>query len=350
MARSFKFWGFLAFWATQITLILFLVIHIETRGKAWQITKTNLIKANSKVKKENQHLKGQITNLKKLNMNLRKYLEQYENTFLMLKDAAAECYQIESQFSISLPDELNQERFEIRQLYREWLAEKIRWDRYQQDQYKYILENSLEPQVIDSQSLNLENEENMEYFLEIEDALKLHKRLIRDVRSFHDEIKFQKKQSFAQQQYQLYDLKFKLNDPFAREAALADGLLQAMSALSTGIYQQEAVDVLDRVGEEFTRPIRQLYEQLQAAPEAHVPINHNFNIYMVYGKKLIAYSDALVQQSSISLAPSAFGELDFFSRRLSQSLFDLYQVGQSDIISSTHLDLEELERNIYSMD
>jgi hypothetical protein len=44
-----------------------------------------------------------------------------------------------------------------------------------------------------------------------------------------------------------------------------------------------------------------------------------------------------------------FLELDIFKRRLSQSFYDLYQVGLNETISSTHLDFEELERDIHSM-
>jgi hypothetical protein len=204
--------------------------------------------------------------------------------------------------------------------------------------------------VVDSQSLNLKNEENRKFFIDLEDALNLHNKFIRDVRLFHDEIQYQKKQFLAEQQYKLFDLKFKLDDPFAREAALTDGLLQAMSALSAGIYQHEATEVLNRIGKEFTRPIRQIYDHLQDSTDTPVPIHHNFNIYMVHGKKLIDYSDALVQQSSIPLAPSAFGELDFFSRQLLQTFFDLYQVGQSKTISSTHLDLGTLQQAIHAID
>ncbi len=60
------------------------------------------------------------------------------------------------------------------------------------------------------------------------------------------------------------------------------------------------------------------------------------------------YSDTLAQQSSITLGPSAFGELDFFNRRLSESLYDLYQVGQEEAINPTHLDLDELEQVLHS--
>jgi len=72
----------------------------------------------------------------------------------------------------------------------------------------------------------------------------------------------------------------------------------------------------------------------------------NPNIYIVYGKKLMDYSHALLHQSSIELVSSAYDELDFLTRRLPESFDALFQIGQNEGINSTHLDLEELERNI----
>jgi len=244
-----------------------------------------------------------------------------------------------------LPAGLTEERFEIRQLYRDLLAEKKRWDKYLLEQYADIIESTIEPRVEESQNLNLENEGNLDYFVELESGLALHRRLIRDVRLFHDELKYQKKQRYAAQQYELYDLKFQLG-PFARESALADALQQAMSALSAGIYQKEAVEVLDRVGAEFTRPIQQLNDQFYGTTESSDTTRYNYDLYTVYGKKLMDYSDSLARQSAVTLAPSAFGELDFFNRRMFESLYDLYKVGQDATIAPTDLDLNELERVI----
>jgi len=254
----------------------------------------------------------------------------------------------ESMFDYALPEELSEERFEIGLIYRKLQREKKLWDQYQQQQYKTILETTLEPTVLKSQHLNLENEENKKFFIELEAALKLHQRLIRDVRMFHDEIQFQNKQYHARQQYELYDLKFKLS-PFARESAMVDALQQALSALSVGIYQREAVEVIDRLGEAYTKPIRQLHEKLQNSTEPSIANDYNYDIFIVHGKKLLDYTDTLVQQSLISLEPSTLGELDIFKRRLSQSFYDLYQIGLNETISSTHLDFDELEQNIRSM-
>jgi hypothetical protein len=347
MSQIPKFWGILACMAALIAISLFLLNINGVREKAWQLVKPDLIAENASLKNENEILKNKIASLNKQNMSLKTYLEAYENNFIALKDAARNCYQIESMFPADLPEGLTEERFEIRQIFREMLSEKKRWDRYQQEQYKNVLESMAEPAVIEAQSLNLENEDNMEYFLELESALKLHKRLIRDVRLFHDEIQYQQRQLHAQQEYELYDLKFELG-PFARESALVDALQQAMSTLSAGIYQQEAVEVLDRIGDEFTKPIQQLYEQQQDTTESPVPIKYNYNLYTVYGKKLMDYSDSLAQQSSIALGPSAFGELDFFNRRLSDSLYDLYLVGQDEAIHPSHLDLDELEQVLHT--
>jgi hypothetical protein len=231
-------------------------------------------------------------------------------------------------------------------LYRQMRAEKNRWDRYQQEQYKSILADTVEPLDIDSRDLDLDHEGNLEHFLELESALKLHKRWIRDIRVFHDEIKFQKKQFYAQQPYALYDLKFELA-PFARELALVDALQQAMSALSAGIYVQEAAAVMDRIGEEFTKPIQQLSEQRMETSEASVELNYNYNFYTVFGKKLMDYADSLSRQSDITLGPSAFGELDFFSRRLSDSLYDLYLIGLYEAVDPNQLDVNELEQILH---
>ena len=349
MARSRKFWLILSGIATLIAIFVYNLDIEEAKQKAWQIIKPDLVSENSNLKNENAQLKSRNESLKKQNMRLKRYLDTYEHNFIELKDAAANCCQNESVFPDDLPDALTEERFEIRQIYRQLLAEKNRWDQYQQAQYKNILESTLEPEDIEIQNLNLENEENMEYFDKLKGALKLHKRLIRDVRMFHDEIQYQKKQLDAQQQYRLYDLKFKLNDPFARESALVDALQQAMSALSAGIYRQEAVEVIDRLGNVFTKPVEQFYEHLKKDNDAPVAAGYNYNIYMVFGKKLMNYSDTLAKQSSIYLDPSTLGELDYFNRRLSQSFYDLYLVGLNENISSTHLDLEQLEQDIHSM-
>jgi hypothetical protein len=44
------------------------------------------------------------------------------------------------------------------------------------------------------------------------------------------------------------------------------------------------------------------------------------------------------------LGPSAFGELDYFNRRLFDRLYDLYEVGQEEAIDPSDLDIEELEQ------
>lgn len=342
-----KFYGKLAFLAALIAIFMFLLNIKGTREKAWQLIKSDLTKENAELNHENELLKHKIASLKNQNLGLKKYLDAYENNFIALKDAAGNCYQIESRLSADLPEGLTQEPFEIRQIYRKMLKEKRRWDQYQQEQYKKVLERTVEPHEIEAHHLSFENEANREYFLELENALKLHKRLIRDVRLFHDEIQYQKKQHQAQQPYQLYDIKFKLA-PFARESALVDALQQAMSALSSGIYQNEAEEVLDRIGEALTEPIQQLYEQQQDATQSSLQTRYNFNLYSVYGKKLMDYSDTLTRQSSITLGPLAFGELDFFNRRLYDRLYDLYQVGQDEAIDPSRLDLNELEQVLYS--
>lgn len=344
MSPKSKFLGIFAGIATLTTIFMFLFNVKGTKDMAWRFFKPELIEQNADLKNENEWLTRKMADLTKQNLSLRKYLDAYEKNFIELKDAAGNAGKLESLLSFDLPEELIKERFEIRQHYRQMRSEKKRWDQHQQEQYKDILESTVEPIVIESQSLNLEDEENMEYFLELESALKLHRRLIRDVRLFHDEINFQTKQLDAQQPYALYDLKFKLNDPFARDSALVDALQQAMSALSAGIYEQEAVEVLDRIGDEFTKPIQKLYEQQLDTSEFPVQFKYNYNFYTVFGKKLMDYSDSLAQQSAIPLESSAFGELDFFNRRMSESLYELFRVGQDEAINPNYLDLDELQQ------
>ena len=346
MSQRLKFLAIIACVAGLTAIVMFYSNMDGTRKKASQLIEPGLIEENASLKNENERLREKNADLNAHNMSLKTYLDAYESNFIALKDAAKNCCQIESILPADLPEGLTKESFAIRQIYLEMLSEKKRWDQYQQEQYETVLETTAEPHVIEVESLILKNYGNRGYFLELEGALRLHKRLIRDVRLFHDEIQYQKNQLLEQQPYQLYDLKFKLS-PFARASALVDALQQAMSALSTGIYSQEAVEVLDRIGQEFTKPIHQLYEQQNAA-ESPDPAKYNYNLYTVYGKKLMDYSDTLTQQSSITLGPSAFGELDFFNRRLFDSLYDLYQVGQDEAIDPSHLDIDELEQILHS--
>ena len=346
MSPKSKFWGFSTLAVALITIFLFLFNIWGVRDKSWCLIKPDLIAQNAQIKTENERLIGKVDGLKKQNKRLKTLLDAYEHNCIALKDAAGNCNKMPSILSVDLPGELTKERFEIRHLYRQMLGEKNSWDKYQQDKYKTILESTVEPVVVEIQGLKLEFEENMEYFSELESALKLHKRLIRDIRLFHDEIKFQKKQLYAQQPYELYDLKFKLA-PFTLESALVDALQQAMSALSAGIYEQEAVAVLDRIGDEFTKPIQQLYEHQLETTEVPVLSKYNYNFYTLFGKKLMDYSVTLAEQSAIPLDSSAFGELDFFNRRISESLYDLYQVGQDEAINPINLDVNELERILH---
>ena len=347
MSQLPKSWGIIACMVGLVAIFMFIFNVDETGIKAWRFIRPDLIAENASLTHENARLRGKIASLHEQNTSLTKYLEISENNFIALKDTAGNCCQTDAMLLADFPEGLAGERFEIRRIYHEMLNEKKRWDQYQQEQYENVLESRVEPLVSETRSLSLENEENREYLLELEGDLKLHKRLIRDVRLFHDEIQYQKKQLQERQPYQLYDLKFRLG-PFAREAALTDALQQAMSALSAGVYQREAAEVLDRIGEAFTKPIQQICEQQQDAAESPVPTKYNYNLYAVYGKKLMDYSDTLVGQSAITLGPSAFGELDFFNRRLFDSLYDLYQVGQDEAIDPSHLDIDELEQVLHS--
>jgi hypothetical protein len=347
MSHSPKFWRIVTFSTGIVTGFIFLLYAGGAIDGIWRFFKPELFRENLNLTDENERLKQKITGLERQNSRLTSYLDIYEQDLADLRAAAENCIQIKSMLPADLPTELTTERFEIRQLYRELSAEKQRWDRYQQAKYEGILEDTIEPRLVDSQSLNLENEDNRDYFAGLEKGLALHRTLIRDVRLFHDEIQFQKEQRNSRQDYELFDLKFQL-PPFARESALADALQQAMSALSAGIYQEEAVEVLERVGAELTRPIRHLNEHVYTDTGSSDTTLYNYDLYTVYGKKLMQYSDSLSQQSAIVLAPSAFGELDFFNRQLFNSLYDLYEIGQEATIDPEKLDLDELERVINS--
>lgn len=347
MSLSPKIWRIMACLAILIAGSAILINIDGFLDKVWQVIKPEMIRKNAILTVENEQLKDEVTDLRQQNTKLKNYLNEYEQNLSELRTAATDCNQIESMLPVDLPAGLKKERFEIRQLYRELFGEKKRWDQYQQQKYAGILEDTIEPRVVDSQNLELKKEDNLDHFVGLEKGLRLHRRLIRDVRLFHDEIEFQKKQRYARQDYELYDLKFQL-PPFSRESALTDAMQQAMSALSAGIYQEEAVEVLNRIGEAFTRPILQLNAQLQGAPESGDALRYNYDLYTVYGKKLMEYSDSLAQQSSITLAPTAFGELDYFNRRMFESLYDLYEIGHYETVDPKDLDLEELERIIDS--
>ena len=161
MSRIPKLWGILACMAALVAIFIFFLNINGTRETAWRLVKSNLIKENASLKKENEGLKNKIANLNKQNMSLKKYLDAYENNFIALKGAARNCNQIKAMLPADLPEGLTKERFEIRQIFREMLSKKKRWDQYQQEQYKGVLESTVEPDIIEAQSLNLENKENM---------------------------------------------------------------------------------------------------------------------------------------------------------------------------------------------
>ena len=194
MSPKSKFLGIAAGAALLIFMFMFLFNVKGAKDKMWQLFKPELIKENAYLKNENERLMREVADLTKQYLSLSQYLDAYEKKLMALKDASGTFDPRQSLLPIYLPDALAKERFEVRQRYREMRSEKRRWDKYQQEQYKDILESTVEPEVVASQGLNLVDEENIEYFLEMESALKLHRRLIRDVRLFHDEIQYQKKQ------------------------------------------------------------------------------------------------------------------------------------------------------------
>lgn len=321
-----KLWTIVACAAVLIVVSVLLLSINGIIPFVEKLISPDLIENNRSLESENIRLTKEIADLKKHNRYLKKSLDAQEHVFLQVKEIAENCGLMETVFPNDLPEELTKENYVLRHIFHVLLEEKKRWDMYLQQQYRGILDDTLEPLVIETQNLFFENEESIKHFLKLESTLNLHKRLIRDVRLFHDEVRYQNDQMNQEKSYELYDLKFQLN-PFARASGLADGLQQAMSALGAGIYQQEAADVLERLGDEFTKPLSQLVEWKAENVETPTPDNYNYHIYAVFAKKLVNYSDNLAQQSLIHLAPSAIGELDHFSRRLSECLYDLDESG-----------------------
>jgi hypothetical protein len=306
--------------------------------------RSDLLTANDKLRSRNEKLIQEMAALEKQNQDLKQALVDQTIQFSMLNEASKRAW-----IPGTIPEgesggPLDEASFLNRQIYQALLAEKKRWDASQQLQYRDILESTLEPAIVDSRYLNFENDENRERFLEIEKALNLHKRLIRDIRLFHDEVQFRQKQLPSDPSYALYDLKFNL-EPFARESAIADALQQAMSAIGAGIYSREAAQVLDRLGEAFVKPIQELSQWLEDPTDASGPSPYNYNFYIVFGKKLMNYADTLAGQSMLPLAPPALGELDFFSRRIAQSLVQLQEAGGEGSIDPALLDVEALEQD-----
>ena len=342
-------WRALLFIAALFTLLACFLITKDTWQEIWKLARSDAMEENVRLRNEIDQLKSQIAYLKNENLYQNDYIETYAQHIGTLIEANQYLCRYEPLSLADLLEGLTKETIALRQTYLEMLNEKLRWDRYQQEKYRNVLESTVEPVIINVYSLVLNDEENREYFIELANALALHRRLIRDVRLFHDEVQYQKKQHQMQQAYDLYDLKFQLA-PFARESALADAMQQAMSALSAGIYQHEALEVLDRIGDEFAEPIQNLYGQGPHNKGTLSPTQYDYNLYTVFGKKLMDYADNLTQQSVITLGPTVLGELDYFNQQLYENLFDLYEVGQNEAIDPSKLNLDELEHVLYYRD
>lgn len=334
------------FWFLIILILLGAVMYSADKGGLVEVIRSyicsDLLNDNAELKTKNEKLAEEIQGLLKQNQRLKKGLVSRTIQFSMLSEVAREPRQSSINHSQNFMQGLDNESFLNQQIYRALLAEKNRWDEYHQTQYQNILESTIEPAVVDSQYLIFEDEKNRETFLEIENTLNLYKRLIRDVRLFHDEVQYRQQQIQEDPSYELYDLKFNLQ-PFARESAIADALQQAMSTMGAGIYPQDAAQVLDRLGTATIKPIQELSEWLEDPKDSSAPEPYNYNFYIVFGKKLINYADTLARQSMVPLAPSALGELDFFSRRMSQSLVRLYEAGDQGILDSTLVDMDAFE-------
>ena len=347
MANSHKK---VAFWSFFSLFVLAAVIYAVSKGglleKARSHIRSDLLTANAKLSVENEKYKEKIEQLQKQIHLLEKALVSRTIQFSSLDEVTLGTRESRPDYSMDPLERLDEESFLNQQIYRALRAERKRWDAYQQTQYQDILESTLEPAVVDSQYLAFEDQNSREAFLEIENALNLHKRLIRDIRLFHDEVQYRQKRLPEDPSYQLYDLKFNL-EPFARESAMADSLQKAMSAMGAGIYPRESAQVLDRLGGAFIEPIQELAGWLEGPTDSKGPGPYNYNFYIVFGKKLINYADTLARQSLIPLAPQALGELDFFSRRITQGLVQLYEAGGQGNIDSTLLDMETLTQDAH---
>jgi hypothetical protein len=337
------------FWFLVSLFVLVVVIYIVGKGDLVETVRSyiraDLLTANARLRAENEKFKEAIEGLVKQNLRMKKALVSRTIQFSLLNGDAMEPWQSRINPSQDSIESLYKESFLNQQIYRALLAEKKRWDDYHLTHYQDVLEGTLEPAVVDSRYLIFQDEDSRETYLEIENALNLHRRLIRDIRLFHDEVQYRQKQLPEDPSYRLYDLKFNL-EPFARESAMADSLQQAMSAMGAGIYPRESAQVLDRLGEAFIEPIQELAAWLEDPTDATGPGPYNYNFYIVFGKKLINYADTLARQSLIPLAPQALGELDYFSRRITQGLVQLYEAGGQGNIDSTLLDMEVLAQDV----
>jgi hypothetical protein len=310
-----------------------------------QRIRSDLLTENARLESKIKALEKQIAQLSEQNRHLKKALVGRTFRFSILEQILP-VVDVEGAGNRQSPSNtLSVESMLIRQIYQALLAEKERWDTYQQNQYQTILAGTLEPIIVESEYLDFVDGKSRDLFLEIENTLHLHRRLIRDIRLFHDEVNYRNKRIQEEPSYELFDLKLNL-EPFARESAITDALQQSLSALGAGIYQTEAAETLERLGGIFVAPIEALSDWLASADDTSGPKPYNYNFYIVFGKKLIDYADSLAGQTMIPLAPSALGELDYFSRRIGQSLIQLHEAGSQSQIDDSILDMEVLEREM----
>lgn len=328
-------------------------IFIYSASDGWKLSlkskenpeRNTLLRKNLDLTSENADLKQDLKEKIKQNQHLRRILARQVSQAINANQIGDRKGLPGSVYQLNWQNSIPQESTLIQQIFKAQMTEKTRWDTYLQSQYADILNGTLEPAVVASQHLVFEDNNNRDMFIVLESSLNLHKRLVRDVRLFYDEVLYQQKREDTDPFYQLYDLKFDL-EPFARESAMVDALQQAMSALSVGLYQEEAVEVMDRLGGVFVEPIHMLIDWINNPDDISPPDAYNYNFYIVFGKKLMDYADHLAVQSLITLAPSALGELDFFSRRIAQSLALLYEAGVREEVDSAYIDLQILEQDM----
>jgi hypothetical protein len=310
-----------------------------------QRIRSDLLTENARLELKIKALEKLISQLSEQNRHLKKALVGHTFRYSILEQTGS-VVDMDGEGNRQSPSNtIAEESMLIQQNYQALLVEKERWESYQQNQYQTILAGTLEPIIVESEYLDFVDGNSRDLFLELENTLLLHRRLIRDIRLFHDEVSYRNKSIQGNPSYELFDLKLNL-EPFARESAINDALQQSLSALGAGVYQTEAVETMDRLGDIFVTPIEELSDWLDSSDETSDLNPYNYNFYIVFGKKLIDYADSLAEQTMIPLAPSALGELDFFSRRIRQSLIQLHEAGSQSQIDDSILDLEVLEREM----
>ena len=141
-----------------LTAVFYSVLEEDLLEKVWPCIRSDLLTANAKLRVENEGLKDAMAVLEKQNRQLKKALLDWVSQFSTLDhDILTTRESSISSFQGPIRN-LDKESFLNQQIYRALLAERKRWDAYQQSQYQGILETTLEPAVVSSQHLTFEDD------------------------------------------------------------------------------------------------------------------------------------------------------------------------------------------------